>query len=126
MSEENKKVLVVDDSPTMRSLVSLALQFKKYQVKQAINGIDALEKLKRDSFDLFIVDILMPNMNGIQLIQSIRAIERYVTTPILVMSTEGDEVSRINGMKAGATDYLAKPFHPPQFLKKIEEVFREA
>jgi two-component system, chemotaxis family, chemotaxis protein CheY len=122
MTEEKEKILIVDDSLTMRKLINLALEFNKYQVTQATDGVDALEKLKSGSFDLFVVDILMPKMNGLLLIQSIREMEQYTKTPILVMSTEGDEISRIHGMKAGATAYLAKPFQPSQFLAKVEEV----
>ena len=119
-----KNILIVDDSATIRKLVGLTLQFKNYNVVTANNGKEALDILQKEKYDLVIIDIIMPVMGGFELLAKIKKDEGLKNMPCIILTTEGDEVSKQKGMELGADSYLIKPFQPPQFLAKIEEFIK--
>ena len=116
-------VLIVDDSKTMRMLVSFALgQYWGCQIREAANGVEALERVSERVPDLMVVDINMPEMNGLELIKSIRKDPDKKELPIVVLTTEGSDEDIRKGMLAGATEYLVKPFQPQKLHSIIDRL----
>lgn len=115
-----KTVLTVDDSDYMREIVSQSLELGDFEVLQAINGVEALDVFKKNTVDLIVTDINMPEMDGITLITEIRKINDDV--PILVLTTESGESLKKEALNAGADGWIVKPFQPAKFLSMIEEV----
>jgi len=109
--EKMKKViLIADDSSTVRKFVSFSLRMKQFEVVQAEDGMDALEKASQTKISLAIVDLNMPNMDGFELIRTIRQSEDYKDLPIIILSSERSDESIQKGREAGANSYLVKPF----------------
>jgi two-component system chemotaxis response regulator CheY len=117
-----KTVLAVDDSQTMRDMVSFTLRNAGFDVKLAVDGKDALSKLDGSSIDLVITDINMPNMNGIELTRQIRSMPAYKATPILILTTESDGARKAEGKAAGATGWIVKPFDPDKLIQVVNKV----
>lgn len=115
-------ILTVDDSPSMRQMVSFTLKSAGYDVIEACDGIDALSKVKNRRFDLVITDLNMPNKDGISLIADLRALPEYRFTPILMLTTESGNDKKQAGKSAGATGWIVKPFNPDQLLKTVSKV----
>jgi two-component system chemotaxis response regulator CheY len=106
-----QRVLIIDDSSATRAYIRAALEeMTEMQVSEAASGFDALRVLPRERFDLLVVDINMPNINGLELISFIRRSETHRETPLLIISTEASERDRSRAMALGANGYLAKPF----------------
>ena len=115
-------ILAVDDSPSMRAMISYTLNEAGYQCDSAENGQDALDKAEQKKFDLIIMDINMPVMNGIDAITSLRKTERYKSAPILVLSTESRDEIKQKGRQAGATGWIVKPFDPDKLIGALRRV----
>lgn len=115
-----KTILFVDDSGTMRTIVSQTLQLSQFKVVQATNGLEALNSFKSNPVDLIITDINMPEMDGISLIKEIRAINTDV--PILVLTTESRDSLKQEAFKLGANGWVVKPFKPTQIISMINEI----
>jgi len=115
-------ILAVDDSTTMRSLVSFALRDAGFAVVEAIDGRDALAKLALKRVDLIVTDLNMPNLDGIGLIREVRTRGNHRFTPILMLTTESNPARKAAGQAAGATGWVVKPFDPAQLLKVIRRV----
>jgi two-component system chemotaxis response regulator CheY len=115
-------ILTVDDSASMRQMVSYTLQVAGYQVTEAKDGVEALEKARVQNFNLVITDVNMPNMDGITLTRELRALTDYKFTPILTLTTEAGPNKKAEGKKAGATGWIIKPFNPDQLLATIKKV----
>ncbi|MEK6693216.1 MAG: response regulator [Nitrospirota bacterium] len=108
-----KNILIVEDSPTMRLFIKMFLRgVKNVSVTEAVDGIDAIEKLNKNSFDLIITDINMPRLNGLELIEKIRG-EMVSKIPIIILTTKGEESEIEKGLMAGANSYLTKPIIGP-------------
>lgn len=116
------KILAVDDSASMRQMVSFTLKQQGHQVTDAVDGQDALAKAKSGSFDLVITDVNMPKMDGITLVRELRALPAFKGVPILLLTTESAVEKKQEGKKAGATGWLVKPFDPDQLLSTIKKV----
>ncbi|MEK6794924.1 MAG: response regulator [Spirochaetota bacterium] len=114
-----KKVLIVDDSPSMRQMVSFTLSEDGYEVIEADNGKAALGKL--DGSALIITDINMPEMNGIELIKSIRGNDAVKFVPIIVLTTESEQSKQDEGKAAGATAWIVKPFTPEKLKETVKK-----
>ena len=117
------KILAVDDSQTIRDLVSQTLFETGYtNVEFAVDGVDALEKVNEaeDEFEFFIVDINMPRMDGFELIENLRNMFTYMSTPIMVLTTERSEDMKKRGKEVGATSWIVKPFERSKFLDGIQ------
>ena len=123
MSQSRQRVLVVEDSATMRGFVTAALESSgPFAVTQAESGFHALKILPRARYDLIITDINMPDINGLELVRFIRESEAHKATPLIIISTDGREADRDRGMKLGADAYLTKPFEPDQLLAIVRRL----
>lgn len=118
----SKRALVVDDSFTMRNMVSLALKEESFDVVTAEDGVDALKQSKGQKFDVIITDINMPNMDGFELIKKLRGIQDFKFTPILVLTTESGEDKKKEGKSVGASGWIVKPFNPQTLINTINKV----
>ncbi|HEY9597672.1 MAG TPA: response regulator [Cyanophyceae cyanobacterium] len=118
-----KLILVVDDSATMRRMVMASLRdLKTVSFQEASNGLEAIERLVIAPVDLMILDLNMPDMHGLEVLQFVRSHQNYSSIPIIVLTTRGDEASRTAALSAGATRYLTKPFNPKTFAAEVEEL----
>lgn len=115
-------ILTVDDSASMRQMVSFTLKSAGHEVVEAKDGVDALEKAKHEAFNLVITDVNMPNMDGITLTKELRALTEYKYIPILTLTTESGKNKKQEGKNAGATGWIIKPFNPDQLLSTIKKV----
>lgn len=118
------KILVVEDDKTMNKLVSSYLRDNGYEVKSCFNGVEALEALEGSRYSMIISDIMMPQMDGFELAESIRLTDK--TTPIIFMSAKDDKPSKLYGYKIGVDDYITKPFDIDILLMKITAILRRA
>ncbi|MFT6557609.1 MULTISPECIES: response regulator [Sneathiella] len=118
----SKKILAVDDSKTMRDMVSFTLKGAGYDVVEAEDGLLALDAIGNNAVDLVITDINMPNMDGIGLVKALRQNPVHSSTPILVLTTESDSSKKDEGRAAGATGWIVKPFEPEKLLKVVQKV----
>ncbi len=119
-----KTVMTVDDSASMRQMVSLVLQGGGYAVVEAVDGLDALSKLRGQDLHLVLADINMPGMDGIELTRQVRAKADYKFVPIVLLTTESDPEKKQQGKAAGATAWIVKPFDPEQLLAVVKKVLR--
>ena len=115
-------ILTVDDTASMRQMISFTLHSVGHEVIKAADGKEALKVLEGKKVDLVIADINMPNMDGITLLKSLRALADYKFTPILMLTTESQEAKRQQGKVAGATGWIVKPFNPEQLLTVVKKV----
>jgi len=118
----NKSVLVVDDSLSIRKLVGNLLKKSGFDVVEAADGKQALEKLTADPMTLIITDINMPVMDGIELIKAVRTNDAHKFTPILCLTTESEESKKNEGRQAGATGWVIKPFDAERLMRAIQKV----
>ncbi len=116
------KILTVDDSRTMRDMLRLALTGAGFNVVQAVDGVDGLDVLDRESPDLVITDINMPKMDGFGFIEGARKKDRFRVLPILVLTTESDPDKKMRAKRAGATGWIVKPFDPIKLVDVIRRV----
>ena len=117
-----KTIMVIDDSTSMRQMVRFTLTAAGYEVVEAQDGVDALSKCKAQKVDLFITDLNMPNMDGIQLTRELRATAPYRFTPIVMLTTESQTNKKMEGKAAGATGWVIKPFQMEQLLAVVKKV----
>lgn len=117
-------ILAVDDSPSMRKMVSFTLTGAGYKVVEAVDGMDALEKAEAQHVDLVLVDQNMPRLDGIGLTKRLREHPRFKNTPILILTTESSDQMKQAGKAAGATGWLVKPFDPKRLIEVIQKVIR--
>jgi two-component system chemotaxis response regulator CheY len=120
-----KTVLIVDDSPTIRKLLAYILKKKSYIIAEAEDGMDAMEKLSHVQVDLVIVDLNMPNMDGIEFVKGLRDNYYYMDTPVIMLTTTKDERLRKDAFEAGVNMFLSKPVQPGVLLYKVESFLRE-
>lgn len=117
-----KKILTVDDSKTMRDMLLVTLKKAGYDVVQAEDGKDGLEKLQDSGADVIITDINMPVMDGFTFIRECRTQAAYASTPILTLTTESSDAKKAEGRAAGATGWIVKPFNPEGLIRVVEKV----
>lgn len=119
-----QRILIVEDSATMRSLLSASLEELALPVKidEAVSGFEALRLLPRESFDLVITDINMPDINGLELVSFIKSNAKYADIPLVIVSTEGSERDRDKGLGLGADAYLVKPFDPETLRRVVGDL----
>ncbi len=117
-----RQVLIVDDSPTMRNMLKAAMSDLEFECITAQDGEKALKMAQDKELDLILTDINMPNMDGIELIRILRDTVNTKFTPILVISTEGNDNIKRAGKEAGATGWIVKPFNPETLARAVKKV----
>ena len=117
-------ILTVDDSPSMRKMVSFTLTGAGFQVVEAVDGIDAFEKALVQSFDLVLTDQNMPRLDGLGLTRKLREHPQFKSIPILMLTTESSDLMKQAGRAAGATGWLVKPFDPARLIEVIQKVIK--
>lgn len=117
-----KKILIVDDSASVRQMVEATLKSKGYAVIAANDGQSALDTCKMQQFDFVLTDQNMPRMDGLTLIKSLRQLAQYARTPIVVLTTEAGDDMKVKGKAAGATGWMVKPFDPDKLLQITAKV----
>ncbi len=118
----SKNILVVDDSASVRQVVGIALRGAGYQVIEACDGQDALNKLTGQKVHLIISDVNMPNMDGITFLKHVKQLPTYKFTPVIMLTTESQEAKKKEGQLAGAKAWVVKPFQPVQLLGAVEKL----
>ena len=117
-----KTILAVDDSGSLRQMVVFSLRAAGYQVVEAVDGQDGLEKARLQVFDLVLTDQNMPRMDGLGLIRALRALATYQKVPILMLTTESSDEMKGKGRAAGANGWLVKPFDPQRLIEVVKKV----
>ena len=117
-------ILAVDGSASMRQMVSFTLQNAGYDVTEAVDGQDALEKASQRDFDLVLTDQNMPRLDGLGLTKKLRDQPKFKSTPILILTTESSNEMKQAGRNAGATGWMVKPFDPAKLIEVIKKVVR--
>ncbi|ALS37981.1 two-component system alkaline phosphatase synthesis response regulator PhoP [Enterococcus rotai] len=117
-----KKVLVVDDEPSIVTLLTFNLEKDGYEVMSAVDGAVGYELALTNQFDFIILDVMLPNMDGLEITKSLR--REKIDTPILILTAKDDQVDKIIGLEIGADDYLTKPFSPREVLARMKAIFR--
>jgi two-component system, chemotaxis family, chemotaxis protein CheY len=118
----SKKLMIVDDSASMRNVVSMTLRGAGYDVIEACDGKDALAKLDGQKLNLIISDVNMPVMDGLAFIKEVKQIPAYKFTPIIMLTTESDQAKRDQARAAGAKAWVIKPFQPQQMLDAVSKL----
>jgi two-component system chemotaxis response regulator CheY len=117
-----KSILAIDDSASIRQMVGFTLKSSGYEVVDAVDGMDGLEKAKGKTFNLILTDQNMPRMDGLTLIKTLRGLPQYKTVPILMLTTESSDTMKSQGKAAGATGWLVKPFDPQKLVEVVKKV----
>ncbi len=118
----NKVIMTVDDSSSVRQMVSFTLKNAGYDVLEAVDGRDALYKVNSAKVHMVITDLNMPNLDGIGLIRALRSSDSYKFTPIVMLTTESQVEKKMEGKSAGATGWIVKPFQPDQLIAVVRKV----
>ena len=118
----SKSILIVDDSMSLRATLAIALRSGGYEVTEAVDGKDALGKLDGRKYNLIISDVNMPNLDGLGFVKAAKQLPAYKFTPILMLTTEGDEAKKAEGKAAGVKAWIVKPFQPPTLLDAVSKL----
>ena len=113
------KLLVVDDEDRIRSIIKKYAEFEGHEIVEAKDGMEAIEKCDQDTFDLIIMDVMMPNLDGFS---SCKEIRKKIDTPVLMLSARGEEYDRIHGFELGIDDYVVKPFSPKELMMRVSAI----
>ncbi len=117
-----KVIMTADDSASVRQMVGFTLKEAGYEIVEAVDGLQALEKLEGSEVNMLITDLNMPNMDGLELIRETRARPRFKFIPIIMLTTESQASKKQEGKAAGATGWIVKPFKPEQLLAVVKKV----
>jgi two-component system, chemotaxis family, chemotaxis protein CheY len=115
-----KTIIIIDDSTTTRELVKTSLEEIGFSVDTAVDGVEGLNLIRNNHYDLIITDINMPVMDGFELTQEVRKLTDYQFTPLLILTTESDLDKKMTGKEVGATGWLVKPIIPEQLVRTIK------
>ncbi len=113
------KLLIVDDETNIRELIKKYATFEGYEVEEAVNGLEAIEKFNSGVFDLIIMDVMMPELDGFSAVKEIR---KTKSIPILMLSARGEEYDRLHGFDLGIDDYVVKPFSPKELMMRVNAI----
>ena len=117
------KILVVDDEAKIRMIIKEYAEFEGYEVVQASDGMEAVEKTKADSFDIIIMDVMMPRLDGYS---AVKEINKDKKTPVIMLSARGEEYDKLFGFEIGVDDYVVKPFSPKELMARIKAVLNRS
>jgi len=118
---ERRKILVVDDEERMVRFIRLNLEHDGFRVSEAFDGRQALEQLRTEAPDLILLDVMMPGLDGFEVLQMIREVSKI---PVLMLTAKGEEDDRVRGLELGADDYITKPFSPRELVSRVKAVLR--
>lgn len=121
-----KRILIVDDEKDLVELVSYNLKKEGFFVEPSYDGEDALRKLKNQHFDLLILDLMLPGMDGLEILRVIRSDSRLSGLPVLILTAKGEEFDRVLGLELGSDDYVTKPFSPRELVARVKALLRRA
>ena len=124
MSKESIKILLVDDEPDILEILSYNLSAEGYSISTASNGLEAVKKAKKHQPHLIIMDVMMPEMDGIEACEKIRTLPELKDTVITFLTARGEDYSQVAGFEAGADDYITKPIKPKVLVSKIKSLLR--
>ena len=119
-----QKILLVDDEPDVLELLEFNLEAAGYSTVTAVDGADALTKARRYQPNLIIMDVMMPEMNGLEACKVLRRDPNLATVPIILLTARAGEIDRVLGLELGANDYLTKPFSPRELVLRVKELLR--
>ena len=117
------KILVVDDEIKIREIIKEYAEFSGYEVAQAEDGMEAVEMVKKEDFDIIIMDVMMPKLDGFSACKEIRKIKKI---PVIMLSARGEEYDKLFGFEIGIDDYVVKPFSPKELMARIKAVLNRA
>ena len=117
------KILIVDDESKIREMIKKYAEFEGYKTEEADNGMDAVIKCRKNNYDLVVMDIMMPDLDGFSAVKEIR---KTKNTPVIMLSARGEEYDKIHGFEVGADDYVIKPFSPKELMMRINAVIKRS
>lgn len=120
-SSEQRLILAVDDEPKMTKFIRMNLELEGYRVSEAVNGMEALEKVRDELPDLVLLDVMMPDMDGFETLEHIREISNV---PVIMLTVKGEEEDKVRGLELGADDYVTKPFSPRELSSRVKALLR--
>ncbi|MBO0586615.1 response regulator transcription factor [Sporosarcina sp. E16_8] len=122
--EEKVTLLVVDDEERIRRLLNMYLTREGYEVEEAVDGADALEKALVNNYDCILLDLMMPEKDGLEVLEELR--EKKIMTPVMMLTAKGEEADRVTGFESGADDYIVKPFSPREVVLRVKAILRRS
>ncbi|KAA0966164.1 response regulator transcription factor [Sporosarcina sp. ANT_H38] len=122
--EEKVKLLIVDDEERIRRLLNMYLTREGYEVEEAIDGADALEKALVNNYECILLDLMMPEKDGLEVLAELR--EKKIMTPVMMLTAKGEESDRVTGFESGADDYIVKPFSPREVVLRVKAILRRS
>ena len=117
------RILIVDDETGIREMIKKYALFEGYEVEEASDGMEAIEICKKQSFDLIVMDVMMPELDGFS---ACREIRKFCTVPVIILSARGEEYDKIHGFELGIDDYVVKPFSPKELMMRIAAVIKRS
>lgn len=122
--EAKRRILIVDDEEDLVELVSYNLKKEGFAVDSANDGESALKKIRREGYDLLVLDLMLPGLQGLEMCRIIRNDQKTAGLPVIMLTAKGEEVDKILGLEIGADDYVTKPFSPKELIARIKAVLR--
>jgi two-component system, OmpR family, alkaline phosphatase synthesis response regulator PhoP len=119
-----KRILVVDDERHIVRLVQVNLERAGYEILTAYDGIEALDKVKTESPDMVVLDVMMPRMDGFEVLKHLQADPRYQNIPVIMLTAKAQDADIFKGWASGVSSYLTKPFNPRELLVFVERIFQ--
>lgn len=123
MAEKQTRILVVDDEERIRRLLRMYLEKENYEIEEAENGETALQLALDNDFDLILLDIMLPGMDGVEVCEKLR---QHKSTPVIMLTAKGEEANRVQGFEVGADDYVVKPFSPREVIYRVKAILRRS
>lgn len=123
MSEQAVRILVVDDEERIRRLLKMYLEKEGYEIEEAMDGEQALELALANTYDIILLDVMLPGIDGIEVCSKLRAAK---STPVIMLTAKGEESNRVHGFEAGADDYVVKPFSPREVIYRVKAILRRS
>ncbi len=123
MENAKSRILVVDDEERIRRLLRMYLEKEGYEIEEAEDGETALHKATEADFDLILLDLMLPGIDGIEVCERLRQVK---STPVIMLTAKGEEVNRVQGFEAGADDYVVKPFSPREVIYRVKAILRRS
>ena len=117
------RILIVDDEENIRLIIKKYALFEGYETDEACDGMEAVEKCRKNDYDLIVMDIMMPELDGFS---ACREIRKYKDTPVIMLSARGEEYDRIHGFEIGVDDYVVKPFSPKELIMRVGAVLKRS